>query len=59
MPIDDGHLILSKDDVTALLEERQDNRDFIRKYVGGVELLRNRDRWCLWLVGVSARANVC
>lgn len=54
MPIDDGHLILSKDDVTALLEERQDNRDFIRKYVGGVELLRNRDRWCLWLVGVSA-----
>lgn len=54
MPIDDGHLILNKDDVTALLEERQDNEDLIRKYVGGVELLRNRDRWCLWLVGVSA-----
>lgn len=54
MPIDDGHLILNKEDVTALLEERKDNKDLIRKYVGGVELLRNRDRWCLWLVGASA-----
>lgn len=34
--------------------ERQDNKDLIRKYAGGVELLRNRDRWCLWLVGVPA-----
>lgn len=54
MPIDDGHLILNKEDVNALLEERPDNMDLIRKYAGGVELLRNRDRWCLWLVGVPA-----
>lgn len=35
-------------------ERRQDNKDLIRKYAGGVELLRNMDRWCLWLVGVPA-----
>ena len=54
MPIDDGHLILDRDAVNTLLEENPDNADMIRKYMGGVELLRNRERWCLWLVGVSA-----
>ena len=51
MPIDDGHLILEKEDVEALLTEDSENERFIRKYVGGLELLRNKDRWCLWLVG--------
>jgi hypothetical protein len=50
MPIDDGHLILEKEDVEALLTEDSENERFIRKYVGGLELLRNKDRWCLWLV---------
>ena len=54
MPIDDGHLILDRDAVDALLKENPDNEDMIRRYMGGVELLRNRERWCLWLVGVPA-----
>ena len=53
MPIDDGHLILDKCDVEALIKENEENTKFIRKYVGGIELIRNKERWCLWLVGAS------
>ena len=55
MPIDDGLLILDKEDVDTLIKENKGNSKYIRKYVGGVELLRNKDRWCLWLVGVSPK----
>ncbi|MBR3638192.1 MAG: class I SAM-dependent DNA methyltransferase [Lachnospiraceae bacterium] len=55
MPIDDGNLILNKEDVENLLSENADNSKFIRKYVGGDELLNNKDRWCLWLWGASPR----
>lgn len=53
MPIDDGHLILSKDDVETLLKESPENQKFIRKYVGGAEILKGKERWCLWLQGAS------
>ena len=55
MPIDDGHLILEKADVDALLEERRENAAFIRQYVGGAELIQGKMRWCLWLKGVSPK----
>ena len=55
MPIDDGHLILEKEDVDALLAERKENQQFIRKYAGGAELIRNKVRWCLWLSGISPK----
>ena len=53
MPIDDGHLILSKDDVDALLNESASNSRFIRKYAGGDEIIKNKERWCLWLDGIA------
>jgi methylase of polypeptide subunit release factors len=55
MPIDDGYLILEKDDVDALINESANNKKFIRKYVGGAELIKGKERWCLWLEGVSPR----
>ena len=55
MPIDDGHLILNKEDVDALLKESLDNARFIRRYAGGDEIIKNKERWCLWLVGISPR----
>ena len=55
MPIDDGHLILNKEDVEEILKENSDNKKFIRKYVGGAELIQNKDRWCLWLVNASPK----
>ena len=53
MPIDDGHLILEREDVDELLKESADNVKFIRKYAGGAEIINNRERWCLWLKGLS------
>jgi len=55
MPIDDGHLILSKDDVNALLAESADNERFIRRYAGGAEIIKGFERWCLWLNNVSPK----
>ena len=55
MPIDDGHLVLEKEDVDALLEENPENRKFIRQYAGGAELIQGKKRWCLWLKGASPR----
>ncbi|MCM1509001.1 MAG: methylase [Ruminococcus flavefaciens] len=55
MPIDDGHLILNADDVKSLLQENKDNAKYIRKYVGGAELIKGKERWCLWLVGASPK----
>ena len=55
MPIDDGHLILTAEDKDELLAESKDNEKYIRKYAGGLEILRNVDRWCLWLDGVSPK----
>ncbi|MDE7137932.1 MAG: methylase, partial [Ruminococcus sp.] len=55
MPIDDGHLILNEADVEALLKESKDNAKYIRKYVGGAELIKGKERWCLWLIGASPK----
>ena len=55
MPIDDGHLILNREDVDALLKESPDNARFIRKYAGGDEIIKNKERWCLWLEGISPK----
>lgn len=53
MPIDKGHLILDRKDVEALLKENPRNEQFIRKYVGGDEIIKNKERWCLWLENAS------
>ncbi len=55
MPIDDGYLILEKEDVDTLLRENEQNVKFIRPYAGGVELIQNKKRWCLWLQGASPK----
>lgn len=53
MPIDNNHLILNEEDVAALLKENPNNKEFIRDYVGGDELLKGKRRWCLWLHNVD------
>lgn len=55
MPIDDGHLILSKEDFDEIMKEDKNNSKFIKKYIGGAELLKNTERWCLWLLNCSPK----
>ena len=53
MPIDDNHLILSKEQVDEIINENPANKKFIRKYVGGDEIIKNKVRYCLWLKDIS------
>lgn len=53
MPIDSGFLILDTEEVGELILENEENKNFIKKYVGGQELIKNKERWCLWLEGLS------
>ena len=53
MPIDNNNLILDRAAVEELLKENPENKQFIREYVGGDELLKGKKRWCLWLDGID------
>ncbi|WP_073998710.1 DNA methyltransferase [Anaerococcus urinomassiliensis] len=48
-PIDNGNLILNKEELKNILKENIKNKEFIKKYIGGYELLNNKMRWCIWL----------
>lgn len=46
-----GHLLLTESDRDELLAENEGNGRFIRRCIGGDEILNGRKRWCLWLYG--------
>ncbi|MEW6312885.1 MAG: DNA methyltransferase [Pseudomonadota bacterium] len=49
MPIDDGHLILTAAERKEFLADSPDNKQLIRRYMGGDEFINNLERYCLWL----------
>jgi hypothetical protein len=53
MPIDDGNLILSKEERDTLVEVFPGAEKYIRQYVGGEEFINQTERYCLWLVGAD------
>ncbi|MFN7887936.1 MAG: type IIL restriction-modification enzyme MmeI, partial [Betaproteobacteria bacterium] len=55
MAIDDGHLILSADERRALLADCPDAERYVRRFVGGEEVLNGGERWCLWLADAPPR----
>ena len=52
-PADGGHLIIEKDDYVPFIEKEPSAQKYIKKFVGSVEYINNKDRYCLWLVGVN------
>lgn len=52
MPRDGGNLILSREEVDAILLENSGMEPWIRKYTGAKEFLNGYTRYCLWLVGI-------
>ena len=46
---DDGHLMLSEDEMKMLIDKYPNSRNFIRQFTGGNDILNNKKRWCLWL----------
>ncbi len=52
-PADGGHLIIEDSDYASFIEQEPGAKKHIKKLVGSVEFINKKDRWCLWLTGVT------
>ena len=53
-PIDWGHLTIESLEELNEVQKDAIAAKYVRRYLGGKELINNIDRWCLWLEGASA-----
>ncbi len=49
MPRDGGHLFLDAELAEKMMEEDPDARPFIKRFVGSVELINGKLRYCIWI----------
>ncbi|RZU99722.1 class I SAM-dependent DNA methyltransferase [Spiribacter vilamensis] len=54
MAKDGGHLMITAEERSKLLNEEPNADRWVRRIVGAEEFLKGKQRWCLWLVGASA-----
>lgn len=52
-PTDGGFLVLKKEDKEEILSKEPEAAKWIRPFWGSDEFLYNRERYCLWLKGIS------
>ncbi len=52
-PADGGHLIIEEEDYEDFITKEPAAIPYIKKLTGAEEYINNKDRYCLWLVGVS------
>ena len=52
-PWDGGNLILSVEERDTLLAANPDTESLIKRYLGAEDLIKNKIRYCLWLLNVS------
>ncbi|ANJ93395.1 DNA methyltransferase [Serratia plymuthica] len=52
-PTDGGNLFLNNDEREELLTHDPKISPWIKKALGADEFLNSKERWCLWLVGIS------
>ena len=52
-PWDGGNLILTVEERAALIAAYPDAESFIKRYLGAEDLIKNKLRYCLWLLNVS------
>ncbi|WP_152191153.1 class I SAM-dependent DNA methyltransferase [Georgenia satyanarayanai] len=51
-PTDGGHFFVSATDLPIVQADPTASK-YLRRFVGAKELLHDKDRWCLWLVGAT------
>ena len=51
-PTDGGNFFISTEDLPSVRADPTASR-FLRRFVGARELLHDKERWCLWLVGAT------
>ncbi len=54
-PADGGNLIIEEDDFDCFVKQEPNAAKYIRRYVGAVEFLHNKNRYCLWLKGANPK----
>ena len=52
-PWDGGHLILTTDERSALLNKYPQADKFIKLFLGSHEFINSKERYCLWLKGIA------
>ncbi|UBB13654.1 DNA methyltransferase [Pantoea eucrina] len=52
-PTDGGHLLLTPEEHKELLKVEPRALPWIKKVIGATEFLNGKERWCLWLDGIS------
>jgi hypothetical protein len=48
-PVDGGHLLLTRDEVSALNFKPEQERRLLRRIYGSAEFIRGQERYCLWI----------
>lgn len=56
MPRDGGGFVLSPEEKEELVKKEPLAAKWIRPYIGAVEFLNNKERYCLWLVNADPGA---
>ena len=59
MPRDGGGFVLSAEEREDLIRKEPISAKWIRPYIGAVEFLNNKKRYCLWLVGANPSEIKC
>ncbi|MGN1280688.1 MAG: DNA methyltransferase, partial [Succinivibrio sp.] len=54
-PADGGALIIENNDYEDFLKNEPNAKKYIKKLIGADEFIKNKKRYCLWLVGVSPK----
>lgn len=54
-PTDGGNLIIERDEYNDFVKKEPKAKKYIKKLIGALEYLNNRDRYCLWLVDASPK----
>ncbi|SKA53239.1 class I SAM-dependent DNA methyltransferase [Enterovibrio nigricans] len=52
-PNDGGHLLLSSAEKDKLIQTEPAAEKWLKKAIGADEFLKSKERWCLWLVGLT------
>ena len=52
-PADGGFLIIEENDYESFINREPKAKKFIRPFMGAVEFLYNKKRWCLWLTNAT------
>lgn len=52
-PADDGNLILSPEEKDEIVQKYPETAKYFRRYIGADDLIKDKERWCLWMKGVK------